>query len=65
MQKFLFDLTNDPYETTNLINSTDPDIVAARDALYEIAETLMDNAAPATYTQVYYENNIYCTSFCF
>jgi hypothetical protein len=41
---YLFDLTNDPYETTNLYDSTDATVVAAKAGLYSQFWQIMKQA---------------------
>jgi arylsulfatase A-like enzyme len=41
----LYDLVNDPYETNNLYDSTDEEIVTAKNELYELMQAYNDGAA--------------------
>ncbi len=47
----LFDLQNDPWEENNLIDSSDPEIVAAKDRLLQVAEQFPEEDAAPAYTQ--------------
>eukprot|EP01035_Chromulina_nebulosa_P019029 gene19029-24849_t len=40
-QYYLFDLIDDPYETTNLYDSTDSDIIAVKESLYDSIATVV------------------------
>ena len=42
---YLFDLKNDPYETTNLYSSDDKDITSVKNKLYALMEEYQDQAA--------------------
>lgn len=41
----LFDLINDPYESTNIYSSTDQDVVAAKESLYAKMFAIIDGSA--------------------
>jgi arylsulfatase A-like enzyme len=56
LQQYLFDLINDPYETTNLIDATDDDIVAAKVELYALLDEYVSAATEDVYTYVYYQD---------
>jgi hypothetical protein len=58
--KYLFDLVNDPYETTNLYDSTDDDVMTHKEDLYAQAIALLANAQNDYSTMMSNEYDSYC-----
>lgn len=44
LQFWLFNLVNDPYEQTNLYDSTDAEVIAAKEKLYGLLPDYMNKA---------------------